>query len=390
LSLNKDMEQIEESDLQELIDHGIIEKKTLEYKKELPGNSDSDKKEFLADVSSFANASGGHIVFGIAEDENGAPKSSIGLDIENPDKDIQRLDSIIRDSIEPRIQGFIIKGIPLSNSKWALIIKIPKSWSSPHRVTFKGHDKFYGRSSNGKYPLDVAELRNAFTLSQTMGERIRRFREDRISSIYANELPVPFENGAKIALHLIPISSFNPGQSYDISKTISNNGLLAPIYPASYNRRYNFDGYISYTMNSEQKSESYVQLYRNGIIEVVDSQLLHSWDKKLLIYSRSFEEDLIASLSRFCSFLKLIEIDLPCFIFMTLLGIKGYSIEPNGPSRIMKNHPIDRDILIIPEVIIENLDAEADEILHPIFDTIWNACGFERSLNYDSNGKWSL
>lgn len=385
---DKEIDQIVEDDLQELIRNAVLEDKMLEYKQELPDNSDPQKKEFLADVSSFANSSGGLIIYGIAEDSTGVPINIIGIESQSIDQDISRLDSIIRTGVEPRIPGVIIKAVQLSNSRSAIIIKISKSWITPHRVTFKGHDKFYGRSSNGKYPLNVAELRTAFTLSETITERIRNFREDRISSIYANELPVPFEDGAKIALHIIPISSFNPGQSYDISKAISNHDLLAPIQSGSYDRRYNFEGYILHSKNAQGKTESYVQIYRNGIIELVDSLLLTPWDREFLIYSRSFEEELIESLSRYCSYLKLIEIDPPCFVFMTLLGIKGYSIEPNGPIRVRKIYSIDRDILIIPEVIMENLDAETDEILRPIFDMIWNACGFERSLNYDQNGKW--
>ena len=44
------------------------------YKQKFPTNSDVDRKEFLADISSFANASGGDLVFGITE-ENGSPKA---------------------------------------------------------------------------------------------------------------------------------------------------------------------------------------------------------------------------------------------------------------------------------------------------------------------------
>ena len=53
------MEDITEVELQKLIDEEIIEKNVLEYKSELPGNIDSDKKEFLADISSFANGISG-------------------------------------------------------------------------------------------------------------------------------------------------------------------------------------------------------------------------------------------------------------------------------------------------------------------------------------------
>lgn len=48
---------------------------------------------------------------------------------------------------------------------------------------------------------------------------------------------------------------------------------------------------------------------------------------------------------------------------------------------------IDRDILNLPEIIIEKQDLDVERLLHPIFNMIWNACGYEKSLNYDDNNK---
>lgn len=47
-------------------------------------------------------------------------------------------------------------------------------------------------------------------------------------------------------------------------------------------------------------------------------------------------------------------------------------------------HPIDRDVLSLPEVVIEDLEYEdqAPKLLKPCFDAVWNACGFAGSLNF--------
>lgn len=46
--------------------HRVPESRTLEYKRDLPDPKDRDsKREFLGDVTSFANAQGGDIVYGI-------------------------------------------------------------------------------------------------------------------------------------------------------------------------------------------------------------------------------------------------------------------------------------------------------------------------------------
>ncbi|MBI4296720.1 MAG: ATP-binding protein [Chloroflexi bacterium] len=129
--IEKDINEITEQDLQFLVDNAVLEDKTLEYKQTLPNNFEADKKEFLADVSSFANASGGDLIYGIAS-EKGTPKPLVGLDI-NPDQAIQWLDNIIRTGIEPRIPSISIPPpIRLKNGRVVLIIRIPRSWASPH------------------------------------------------------------------------------------------------------------------------------------------------------------------------------------------------------------------------------------------------------------------
>ena len=59
-------------------------------------------------------------------------------------------------------------------------------------VTFKKTSRFYTRNSAGKYQMDVGELRSAFAASELLGERMHRFRTERLSKIIAGETPVQF------------------------------------------------------------------------------------------------------------------------------------------------------------------------------------------------------
>jgi hypothetical protein len=339
----KNIDQITEKDLQALIENSVLERKTIEYKQSLSSDSDTDKKEFLADVSSFANASGGDLIYGIIQNkENGTPEKLEGLDIKNPDQEILRLENLIRSGIEPRIPSFDIRPISLSNLRIAIIISVNKSWISPHRVSFKGHDKFYSRGSNGKYPLNVDELRIAFTLSETIVDKIKKFRENRISNVYAGETPVPLYDGAKIILHLMPIISFNPAQHYDIDKITSQSGKIAPIDHSPSNYRYNLDGFLTYYVGESGKSRSYVQLFRNGIIEAVDTSMLRN--SELFIPSVAFERELIESFTEYLSILKALNVELPIFVFLTLVGVKGYSMAIDSIFSRNATYKIDKDV----------------------------------------------
>lgn len=384
--IGKPIDNIEEEDLQSLVDSKVVERKTLEYKRVLPGDSKNDKKEFLADVSSFANASGGDIVYGMTA-QAGVPTSLDGLSVSDTDGDILRLESMARDSIRPRIPGIQMQPISLSNSNIAIVMRIPKSWASPHRVIYEGHDKFYSRSSNGKYPLDVDELRSAFIASETLAERIRDFREDRISKILSDEMPVPMIENPKIVLHVIPIASLAIGQRYDIDAVHSSRTRLRPIFCSGSNDRYNLDGILAFAAPRESKSHSYVQLYRNGIIEAVEGLLLEPHGDNLYILSIAYEQELIASLSEYLSVLNSLAVELPILVFLSLLRVRGYIMYVRSFFSV-EAHAIDRDNLLLPEVIVESFNVTADTVLKPFFDAIWNACGFSRAMYYNEEGRW--
>lgn len=383
--LDKPVDQITEQDLQALVDYAVLEGKTIEYKVTLPGSSDSEKKEFLADVSSFANCVGGDLIYGIAEDtEKRTPRSLDGIPASALSGQRERLDNILRDGIEPRIPTYSICQIPLADgSRAAFLIRVPKSWISPHRVRFAGNDKFYSRNSSGKYPLDVAELRIAFTMLQAVGDRIRSFRLERTSSILANETPILLHGKHITVLHLIPLSSFNPNQAYDISKVASQPSKMPPVYCRGWSGRYNLDGFVTYASGEPY---SYVQLSRNGIIEAVEGLMLEPHERQRLIPSVLYEQEFIGALRSYLALLKDMNVDLPILVFMTLLGVKGYSMSVD--SLVHNGYPNERDILQLPETVVEDYASKAETILKPFFDSIWNACGFERSLNYSDADEW--
>jgi hypothetical protein len=386
--LANEINKITESDLQSLIANAVSEGKTIEYKQLLQISQDNERKEFLADVSSFANASGGDLIIGISEN-SGNPVELLGIEID--DEGLRRVDSIIREGINPRLPSVVIQPIKLANSRTVLVIRVGRSWLSPHRVDFKGHDKFFSRSTNGKYPLDVSELRTAFTLSETLTDEIRRFREDRIAKISASETPVLFGGNSKIVLHLIPLASLKPGEKYDIDKIVAQPELLRPIYCGSWNHRYNLDGFVTYSGTETIESHSYVQLYRRGIIEAVESGILGAkQEDRKIIPSAYFEAELIASLKKYIQVMSALRIDPPVILFLTLVNVKGYFMaEPPALwNPFYGSHSIDRDILMLPDVMIENYADEADHILRSCFDAIWNACGMRGSIFYDSNGRW--
>lgn len=389
--ISKDLDSVDENDLQNLVDENIPEGKKIEYKETLPNISYEDKIEFLCDVSSFANTSGGYLIFGISEDhDKGLPEELKGLNVSNPDQEINRLENIIKQGLEPRIPTIHIKTVKLTNSTYdyALVIKIEKSFIGPHRVTFRGHDKFYSRTSAGKFPMDSSELRTAFVNAETHSEKIRDFRNDRITMILAGEAPIPMNKGPKLIIHLIPLNSFDNETNYDLSNIESKKELINNLSPCfdGWNHHHNFDGFLTYCGGLKEESRAYIQLFKNGIIE----SFMNFYESESRNINGLYNEKaIINSISRYLKVLRHLGVEPPIYVFITFIGIKDFTM-PTGSIRsaIGNDVKIDKDDLDLDGVILENYNDKMENILKPAFDAVWNAFGYGKSGNYNENGEW--
>jgi hypothetical protein len=228
---NKPLKMIVEADLQELIDTEVTEGKMIDYKRDRIGNTKEDRKEFCRDVSSFANDSRGHLIIGIEEGQ-GVAKRLSGLVVNDADAEINRLEQIIGDGIEPKIPGLEIASVKLNKQEPSvvIVIRIPRSFALPHRI--KAHDVFYARSSTGKYALDIPQIRNLFSLSEVAIERLRNFRSERISKILSGDTPISIDIYPKTVLHIVPLSMSNPSVKSDLTQFSRETEKLSAIKAA--------------------------------------------------------------------------------------------------------------------------------------------------------------
>jgi len=392
--INKKLEDITIEDLRQLVENNVIEKKTLEYKSQLPENTDSAKKEFLADVSSFANTLGGDLIIGIKE-KGGVLNKSVGFEIDNLDAEIARLENMMRDGISPRM-SVELHIVDEEQNKKVLVIRVKASLETPHRVVFKGHDKFYRRNSNGKYPMDVEELKTAFLQSSSLIERIRNFRKSRVLDIKSGETPYPlFSHSSYIAIHILPLSAFHT--SYVVNSDIlrelkegKHSGSFSPFYCSGWSHRINLDGVVAYSKVDDRAVRTYTQLYRNGIVEAVESSILprrgETEEKIMPMYT--IEDEIMKYATKMLAFLTELEFQPPFYIFLSLIGVKGFTVSKPERNWFLETEPITVNDLLLPEIVIEDTGDNIQHKFRPIFDMIWNAGGVSRSLNFDDDNNF--
>jgi hypothetical protein len=404
--IQKSFDEITKADIDFLIDSKIGEVKTLEYKGKLPGSQDDDKKEFLADISSFANASGGDIIYGIKEAVNekgkktGEPEAVVPLQGITADEAKLQIENIIRTGIEPRIPVYVkvIDGYGTNGKGFVILVRISQSFASPHMVTFKNASRFYCRNSAGKYQLDVQEIRNAFLATDSQSERIRSFLHNRLAKIIADETPVALSTEHRLVLHILPLNPFLNHQRLPLN----SNGELTldfrPIAASGWDHRYTLDGFVTYDRDYENKTlnNSYCLVFFDGVVEAVYSNILRvkgglkpKKGETAFIASIAYEKQIIEAIKNYFIGYRKFGIETPMVVSMTLLGCKGAYMWTDFASGL-DSHPIDRDVAILPQVQIGSLDADIPTMMRPIFDAVWNACGLPRSYNYTADGIWDV
>src|SRR6266404_1575571 len=98
-----------EDTLRKFLSLGIPEGLYLDYKEGLSMTSDKDaKREFLKDVTAFANAAGGHLFLGVKEPSEGVSVESQLVGLDNGDTIAQDLERLASTSVDPRIPGLRI------------------------------------------------------------------------------------------------------------------------------------------------------------------------------------------------------------------------------------------------------------------------------------------
>jgi predicted HTH transcriptional regulator len=117
------------SEVQGLIDSGTRESEVLEYKTASQIFNNADKNEIAKDVSAFANALGGMIVYGVATDkkDKSLPAAIEPIEVTN----IETIDRVINSTVYPPISGLKKKLIPKTNPK-IMVLDIPASDTPLH------------------------------------------------------------------------------------------------------------------------------------------------------------------------------------------------------------------------------------------------------------------
>jgi hypothetical protein len=151
---------------------------------------------------------------------------------------------------------------------------------------------------------------------------------------------------------------------------------------------FNFNGlFCNSGSGASPQVSSYVQVFRNGVVEAVCSWM----NRGKALYGRMLDEELVKAARRNMKHQTLLGVGPPLFVAISAVSVKGFGIVCNfdprsfDPSSINR---IDQDVLLAPELQVEEEGVEIRTLLRPALDTIWQASGWPGSESYSQNGDW--
>ena len=213
------------------------------------------------------------------------------------------------------------------------------------------------------------------------------FRSDRVAKLLASEGPLRLEPNPKVIVHLLPVSAFAESTAVDLkaAQMLSTQEFQPMGPPHSYGPQFNFDGYlVSSEIGTPPLCDSYVQLFRNGTIEAAWT----GFTREMALLIDPLEREIIQAVPRYLKLQRKLGVEPPLFVVVSLIGVKGLLIMTRDQMKWQfVSKQIDRDVLLLPEVSIEESGSNTSELVRPALDTIWQASGWSRSLGYDEHGR---
>jgi len=380
------LDEVSEARLTELI--GASESLTLEFKRELPqARVDQAKVELLKDVCAMANAAGGDILYGM-EERDGTAAALVPL--QEPFDAAERRMRQVLDAIEPRLDGLRFREVALAAGGYAMVLRVPASYSGPHRFL----SRFVLRDGTRNLDMTYDQLRTAFDRSASLAARALAFRDERIARIERNEGFRDFEPGPLMVVHVLPLEGMSGRKVADLSFLYKDFVSFASNQRwGGASRAWNLDGVTVFPPRNSDGHQGYVQAFRNGSLEFVEVIGREHAGRKWIASANLavwFREALPLT-AHAC---RLAGMAGPGIVSLGLVRAKGYSMAlPSGymwQGRAAAS--ADRERMVVPEGWIDDVTSlpPVDKIARPMLDVLWQGFEIERCLTYRDDGSLNL
>lgn len=358
--------------------------------KRLVETTDEAKLEWALDVTSFANTAGGVLLLG-ADETDGRLSDFVGI-TGDVDSELQRLESLLRDRVDPSIPGLSLNAVDVDGTT-VIVVHIPHSWRAPHLVRRGSRWQLTKRTSSGKYVLnDAGEVRAAFAETYDATTRAHRWHDDILSAAIAGDLPVPRSRDAFAVITVRPLAAGAPGALpvLDVNAALSSgqaHSKLRPLYMGGgHGPRPSVDGIMATSVS--QGSSGLVIMYRDSSIAYYDDEMFH---RSKDLPGTVLVTAIVDAVERSADAVEWAGGTLPAVFEMSMHGVDGWQLHTKASRNSFEDLVFDRDLLRLPAVLLDRQPtdrSDAATIARPLLDALWQAAGQRACEHFDADGRW--
>jgi hypothetical protein len=394
-------ETITADHVRDLIPRRVREGRTLDFKRSLE-MSDRGKLGFLQDVTAMANADGGTIIYGAVEGGGEDRGLIVGLTplMIRPDDFQSTLTNLLRDGVEERMPGVLHRALPIDGG-YLYIVRVPPSPLTPHMITVpSSRPRFYLRANTSNDPMTVRQIKEAVLRADRAEDRAAALVDRRTE--YWRTKHDTIEKGppgiarripaAQVLLHVVPL--FPPVGGVDLADptVLQRVHEIPPFYMTESNHvrhLMTLDGYANVPEFGDVPECRCTRLLRGGGLEFQATDLLEfgrpaPTDDDLRFDVQEFEEAVLPAMGYAAELAEAELVPPPVVVSLRLLRMRQSSLTSPG-MRLELRKPSEDTISIDP-VVVNNWTSEAANVARRLFNVVWQAWGFPRSLHYALDG----
>ena len=154
---------------------------------------------------------------------------------------------------------------------------------------------------------------------------------------------------------------------------------------------FNIDGIYAYAGAAGAENYSYLQMDRVAQIEAAESWMIPSMDPARYpdsIPSGRFPTELFDTVGRALRLYELLDVPPPYAVLVSILGAKGVVLGLDAFRFRSPLRPLDRDALLLPEVVINDRPVDIPAVMRPLLDALWQSFGMKSCTEYGDQGEW--
>lgn len=372
--------------LSELVANRVEENQFLEFKATLPARTDKAKYEFLKDVTAFANAEGGQIVFGI-EEESGAASAVTNLGVQDKDGESRRLLQLLDSQIEPRLRGIGLNWVGDQDFE-VLILDIPKSYNGPHRFLFNGHAKFVLRNHAHVIEMTYDQISDAMVGRDRADQLLESQWREWLGHLDSDLAFRPVSQLPALSVGLMPVVAAQKRQVVDLEAIQPRaTSLMDGPRWGGCSTRFNYEGVAVYPGNRDERLEHLVQISRFGSLLSFDV-VGRDYEAENVIPSIGLSQLIADTVKRLMSFAKLLGVASDWVLKAGIFNIGDHKFVWRDGWAFPESARFPRNDLEFPNLLIPDISSQEpnDSIVRPWLDILWQAHGRSRCALYDEDG----